>query len=141
MVLAGVLALLLVTSVSVNADVGVSMFTNGSLSSLSLPSACELSLYNSIDCDPGVLVLVTSSYGGSLNNATLTSLVCQSACRTSITQLHDSMAANCGTTAALIPGVPFLTLVNQVWSNWNQTCFTNPTINDNYNSIKTLFPV
>lgn len=135
MVLADVLALLLAASVGVNADAGVSMFTNGSLSSLGLPSACEQSLYNSIDCDPGVSALATSSYGGSLNNATLTSLVCQSACGTSIAQLHGSVAASCGTTAALVPGMPFLALVDQVWSNWNQTCFTDPTTGDNCNGM------
>ncbi|RLL95511.1 hypothetical protein CFD26_104582 [Aspergillus turcosus] len=138
MVLAGVLALLLAASAGVNA--GVTMFTNGSLSSMGLTSACELSLYNSIDCDPGVSALATGSYGGSLNNATLTSLVCQSACGTSIAQLHDSVAASCGTTAALVPGMSFLALVDQVWSNWNQTCFTDPTTGDNCNDVIAAFP-
>lgn len=133
MIFTGVLAVLLAASTGVNADAGVTMFTSGSLSSLGLSSACELSLYNSIDCDPGVSFLATSSYGGSLNNATLTSLVCQSACEKSIAQLHDSVAANCGTNAALVPGMSFLALVDQTWSNWNQTCFTDPTTGDNCN--------
>ncbi|KAF7122739.1 hypothetical protein CNMCM5793_000849 [Aspergillus hiratsukae] len=140
MVLPGVLALLLAASAGVNADAGVTMFPSGSLSSLGLTSACESPLYNSIDCDPGVSALVTSSYGGSLNNATLTSLVCQSTCEASIAQLHDSVAASCGTTAALVPGMPFLALVDQVWSNWNQTCFTDPTTGDNCNDVIAAFP-
>lgn len=135
MIFTGVLALLLAVSAGVNADAGVTMFTDGSLSSLGLSSACELSLYSSIDCDPGLSSLATSSYGGSLDNATLTSLVCQSACGASIAQLHDSVAANCGTTAALVPGISFLALVDQVWSNWNQTCFTDLTTGDNCNGI------
>ena len=79
--------------------------------------------------------LATSSYGGSLNNATLTSLVCQSACEASIAQLHDSVAASCGTTAALVPSMPFLAMVDQIGTNWNQSCFTDPTTGDNCNGI------
>ncbi|KAL4756310.1 LysM peptidoglycan-binding domain-containing protein [Aspergillus foveolatus] len=140
MVLPGVLALLLAASAGVNADAGVTMFPNGSLSSLGLTEACELSLYNSIDCDPGVSALATSSYGGSLNNATLASLVCQATCGTSIAQLHDSVVTSCGTTESLIPGMSFLALVDQVWSNWNQSCLTDPTTGDNCNDIIAAFP-
>ncbi|OQE08182.1 hypothetical protein PENVUL_c010G01802 [Penicillium vulpinum] len=140
MVLPGVLALLLMGFAGVNADAGVAMFINGSLSSLGLTPACELSLYNSIECDPGVSSLATSSYGGSVDNATLTSLVCQSTCGTSIAQLHDSVAASCSTTAELVPGMPFLALVDQVWSNWNATCFTDPTASGNCNDIIAAFP-
>jgi hypothetical protein len=117
------------------------MFSNGSLSSLGLITACELSLYGSIDCDPRVSSLATSSYGGSLDNDTLTSLVCRSACGTSIAQLRDSVETSCGSTAALVPGMTFLALVDQVWSNWNASCFTDPTSGDNCNGISTLFPV
>jgi hypothetical protein len=141
MALPSVLALLLVASAGVSADAEVTMFANGSLSSFGLTTACELSLYDSVDCDPGVSSLATSSYGGSLDNDTLTSLVCQSACGTSIAQLRDSVETSCGSTAELVPGMTFLALVDQVWSNWNSSCFTDPTTGDNCNGISTLFPV
>ncbi|KAJ5874990.1 uncharacterized protein N7529_003420 [Penicillium soppii] len=122
MALPSVLALLLVASAGVSADAEVTMFANGSLSSFGLTTACELSLYNSVDCDPGVSSLATSSYGGSLDNDTLTSLT------------------SCGSTAELVPGMTFLALVDQVWSNWNSSCFTDPTTGDNCNDVIAAFP-
>lgn len=112
---------------------GISMFSNGSLSSFGLTSACEQALYQNILCDDAVSSLSTDTYVGSFDNSTLTALVCDAGCEASIAQLHDAVAAGCGTTAGLVPGLPFLGLVDQLWSNWNQSCFTDPTTGENCN--------
>ncbi|PWY73017.1 hypothetical protein BO70DRAFT_297465 [Aspergillus heteromorphus CBS 117.55] len=112
---------------------GLSMFPNGSLSGLDLSSACEDALSQKIYCDETVSSLITDDYIGSFDNSTLTALVCASSCGSSIAELHESVSASCGTTADLIPGISFLALVDELWSNWNQSCITDPTTGENCN--------
>lgn len=112
---------------------GISMFSNGSLSGFGLTSACEEALYQNIYCDDAVSSLSTDTYVGSFDNSTLTALVCDAGCEATIAQLHDAVAASCGTTAELVPGLPFLGIVDQLWSNWNQSCFTDPITGENCN--------
>ncbi|RDW90003.1 LysM peptidoglycan-binding domain-containing protein [Aspergillus mulundensis] len=121
------------TADAVVASQGVSMFPNGTLSSLGLSSACEDALYQTVDCDSAVSDLITDGYISSSGEAATTALVCAASCEASIAQLHDSVSASCGTSAELIPGMSYLDLVNQLWSNWNQSCFTDPTTGANCN--------
>lgn len=110
------------------------MFSNGSLSSLNLTSACEAALYQTVDCAGEASSLMTSGYVGSLENATETSLVCDAGCEVSVAQLHDAVAASCvGSSANLIDGMPFVDLVDLFWSNWNQSCFVDPATGTNCN--------
>ncbi|OJJ99923.1 carbohydrate-binding module family 50 protein [Aspergillus aculeatus ATCC 16872] len=111
----------------------VSMFPNGTLSGLGLSSTCENALYQTLDCNDAVSLIDTDDYSDSLDNATLTALICASSCEASIAQLHDSVSANCGSSAELIPGMSFLALVDQFWSSWNQSCFVDPTTGENCN--------
>ncbi|KAL4973054.1 hypothetical protein BDW66DRAFT_162375 [Aspergillus desertorum] len=100
---------------TVDSDVtsqSVSMFPNGTLSGLGLSAACEDAL---------------------TGDAATTALVCAASCEASIAQLHDSVSASCGSSAELIPGMSYLDLVNQLWSSWNQSCFTDPTTGVNCN--------
>ncbi|PMD34386.1 carbohydrate-binding module family 50 [Hyaloscypha variabilis F] len=114
---------------------GFSMFPNGTLSSMDLTSACESALYQTVYCDDATSSLMTSSYIGSFDNSTLTALVCDTGCESSIAQLHDSVLASCGEATDLVPGLPFLGLVDMLWSNWNQSCFVDPTTGDNCNDL------
>lgn len=117
---------------------GFPMFPNGSLASLGLDSACETVLYETIYCDDETAELMTSSYLGSLDNATLTSSVCDSGCGTSLAQLHDDVATNCGAGAEFVDGLAYLDLVDMLWSNWNQSCFVDPDSGDNCNGKHSL---
>ncbi|RFU27962.1 hypothetical protein B7463_g8377, partial [Scytalidium lignicola] len=119
---------------------GFSMFANGSLSGLNLTSAYEAALYQTINCDAATSSLMTNGYVGSFRNSTLTSLVCDTGCGNSIKQLHNSVLANCSQTAAMVPGLPFLGLVDLFWSNWNQSCFVDPVTGDNCNDVIAAFP-
>lgn len=120
---------------------GFSMFTNGSLSSLGLASACEAALYETVDCADEAAALMTSGYVGSFENATETALVCDAGCEESVAQLHDAVAGSCvGSSADLIDGLPFIDLVNLFWSNWNQSCFVDPTTETNCNGQSAWVP-
>ena len=74
----------------------------------------------------------------SLNLPVLYDTVCDAGCGSSLVQLHDNVAASCGQTANLIPGLPVLGLVDMLWSNWNQSCFVDPTTGDNCNGKRSL---
>lgn len=113
---------------------GFSMFSNGSLSSLNLTSACEAALYQTVDCADETALLMTSGYVGSIENATETASVCDAGYEASVAQLHDAVATSCvGSSANLMDGMPFVDLVDLFWSNWNQSCFVNPATGTNCN--------
>ncbi|KAG6365631.1 hypothetical protein INS49_007242 [Diaporthe citri] len=121
--------------------VGFSMFPNGTLSSLGLDldSACESALYQTVDCDDATSTLMTDGYIGSFDNATLTASVCAAGCGSSLAQLHADVATSCGEAAKLIDGLPFLSLVDMLWSNWNQSCFYDPATGENCNDVIAAF--
>jgi hypothetical protein len=103
------------------------------LSSLNLTTACETALNQTITCDAAISSLMTNGYVGSFDNSTVTSNVCQAGCGSTIANLHNSVASGCGQTAGLIPGLPFLGIIDMLWSNWNQSCFNDPTTGQNCN--------
>jgi hypothetical protein len=115
---------------------GVSIFPNGSLSNLNLTSNCENLLYQKINCDDSISKLWTRGYVGSFDNSTQTALVCEAGCEASISELHNDVSTSCGDTVGLLPGLPFIGLVDMLWSNWNQSCFVDPTTNKNCNGEK-----
>jgi hypothetical protein len=116
---------------------GLEMFPNGTLSGLGLSTTCENTLYQTINCDGNVSSLVTGDYIGSFDNSTLTSLVCAESCEASISQMHDSVLANCGASAEYVTGMSYLALVDELWSGWNQSCFVDPTTGENCNGTYT----
>lgn len=115
---------------------GVSIFPNGSLSNLNLTTNCENLLYQKINCDDSVSKLWTRGYVGSFDNSTQTTLLCDTGCEASISELRNAVSTSCGNTVGLLPGLPFIGLVDMLWSNWNQSCFTDPTTKENCNSEK-----
>lgn len=131
-----------ITTRSKSTFVGFSMFTNGTLSDLGLDldPTCESVLYQTVDCDDATSTLMTNSYIGSFDNATLTASVCAAGCGNSLAQLHADVATSCSETAELIDGLPFLGLVDMLWSNWNQSCFYDPTTGNNCNEVIAAFP-
>lgn len=112
---------------------GVVMFPSGTLSGLGLPSACENALYQTVDCDDNISSLVTNDYIGSFDNATTMALVCASSCEASIADMYNSVSTSCGSSADLVPGMSYLSLINELWSNWNQSCFVDPTTGQSCN--------
>ncbi|EDN91369.1 hypothetical protein SS1G_00772 [Sclerotinia sclerotiorum 1980 UF-70] len=113
---------------------GFSIFSSGSLSSLNLTSTCEAALYQTVYCDDDTSSLLTDGYVDSFDNSTEEALFCDAGCESSIAKLHDSVLAACGDTEGLLEGLPFLGIVDEFWSNWNQSCFTDPTTGENCNA-------
>ncbi|KJR87858.1 LysM domain protein [Sporothrix schenckii 1099-18] len=121
---------------------GWSVFASGSLVGLGLSSACEAALYQTVKCDDSARnLLAADAYLGSTGNKTLTGLVCEAVCEASIAYVRQSVAAACAVTPHL-PGtnVPFVSVVDRLWSNWNQTCFVDPTTGTNCNDVIAAFP-
>lgn len=115
------------------------MFPTGSLIDLNLTAACESALYQAVYCDDAASSLMTNRYMGSFGNSTKTTQVCDPGCAASIAQLSANVSVSCGETAGLVPGLPFLGLINMFWSNWNQSCFVDPTTGQNCNGKSSLF--
>lgn len=113
--------------------VGFPIFDNETLSGLNLASECEAALGQTVDCADETSSLMTNTYIGSFGNSTLMALVCDSGCEASIAQVHHDVAASCGESAELVPGLPLLGLVDMLWSNWNQSCFVDPETGENCN--------
>jgi hypothetical protein len=119
----------------------ISLFPDGSMSGLGLTPACEAALYLKINCPSAASSLISTSYVGSFNNATLTSQVCAATCGTDIANLHQNISMSCGSTDGLLPGMPFVALVDIFWSNWNQSCFNDPTTGSNCNGENAVLPL
>ncbi|KGO45809.1 Peptidoglycan-binding Lysin subgroup [Penicillium expansum] len=117
----------------------VAFFPNGTLSGLGLSSTCEDALYATVDCDDEISSVMTDGYIGSLDNETLTDLICASTCEASIAELYDSVSTSCGDSAELIAGISYLSLIGQVWSSWNQSCFVDLTTGQNCNDVIAKF--
>lgn len=105
----------------------------GALSDLGLTSACQTALSQPVACDIAIAELVGSSYVGSFNDATTTAAVCRAGCEDSIRQLHVSVSASCG---HIVSAALFVDLIDMLWSNWNQSCFSDPTTGENCNGEK-----
>lgn len=117
---------------------GVTMFPNGTLSGMGLSDACENALYGTVKCDDSISSLVTDDYIGSLGNSTTTAMLCAASCESSIAELYDSVSTSCGDSAELTPGISYLSMINELWSNWNQSCFVDPTTGQNCNGKRSL---
>lgn len=117
---------------------GFSIFSSGSLSSLDLTSACKAALYQTVYCDEDTLSLLTDGYVDGFDNSTQEALFCDAGRESSIAKLHDSVLAGCGDTEGLLDGLSFLGIVDEFWSNWNQSCFTDPTTGENCNGERKL---
>ncbi|KAM0545773.1 hypothetical protein ACHAPJ_011197 [Fusarium lateritium] len=117
---------------------GLSMFPDGSLADSGLPSTCEATLYQSVNCPVEASDLVTDGYIDS-DDPAVTEAVCRTACGNSIGHMRTKVASACGS-EEMIPGMPYVNLVDKFWSSWNLSCFSDPTTGDNCNNIIAAFP-
>ncbi|KAH6645531.1 hypothetical protein BKA67DRAFT_527068 [Truncatella angustata] len=115
---------------------GWSIFSNGSLSTVGLDAACESAMYQTIACDGAASILMTES----TVNSTRTELVCTADCETSIANMASTVAEACVNTPNLATGLPLFGFVDTIWSNWNQSCFTDPETGDNCNDFLAALP-
>ncbi|KAJ4245208.1 hypothetical protein NW762_014078 [Fusarium torreyae] len=117
---------------------GIAMFPEGSLAGSGLPSACEATLYQSVNCPAEASDLATDGYIDS-DDPTVTQAVCRAVCGNSIGHMRSKVASACGS-EEMIPGMPYVNLVDKFWSSWNLSCFSDPKTGDNCNNIIAAFP-
>jgi hypothetical protein len=101
---------------------GLAMFPQGSLTDSGLSSDCEATLYQSINCPNETSGLVATGYMDSDDPAVL-KLVCRKTCGCSIGH-QRSKVASAYDSEEFFPGMSYVSLVDDFWSSWNQTCFT-----------------
>ncbi|KAF5602849.1 uncharacterized protein FSUBG_7489 [Fusarium subglutinans] len=117
---------------------GLSMFPEGSLSSAGLPSVCEATLYQSINCADETAGLAVDGYLDS-DDPAITKLVCRPTCGGAIGHMRTKVASACGT-EEMVPGMSFVHMVDKLWSSWNQTCFTDPKTGKLCHDVIAAFP-
>lgn len=110
---------------------GLAMFPQGYLADRGLSSTCEATLYQSVNCPEEASDLMTDGYIDSGDPA-VPKLVCGKVCGGSIGHMRTKVASACGA-EELVPGMSYVSLVDQFWSSWNQSCFSDPKTGENCN--------
>ncbi|KAI7762473.1 hypothetical protein LZL87_008819 [Fusarium oxysporum] len=104
---------------------GIVMFPQGYLADRGLPSTCEATLYQSVNCPEEAGDLMSYGYLDS-DDPAVTKLVCRQVCGSSIGHMRTKVASACGS-EELIPGMPY-------------SCFTDPKTGDNCKDVIAAFP-
>ncbi|UZP46436.1 hypothetical protein NXS19_014248 [Fusarium pseudograminearum] len=117
---------------------GLTMFRQGSLSGAKLPTVCEATLYQSINCADETAGLAANGYLDS-DDPAVTKLVCRSTCGGAIGHMRTKVASACGD-EEMVPGMTFVYMVDKLWSSWNQTCFTDPKTGKFCHDVILAFP-
>ncbi|KAI6747886.1 hypothetical protein FGRA07_09493 [Fusarium graminearum] len=133
----GVLAGVAIVTRLVDAS-GLTMFRQGSLSGAGLPSVCEATLYQTMNCADQTADLAVNGYLDS-DDPAVTKLVCRAACGGAIGHMRTKIASACGD-EEMVPGMSFVYMVNNLWSNWNQACFTDPKTGEFCHDVIAAFP-
>ena len=90
--------------------------------SANLTQSCQDALYAALECDSYVSKLGRPVWHGSLDNTSLTDTVCSTECGQSLSTFHDNVVAQCGADATIAQGIPALSVIDSVWTGWNETC-------------------
>ncbi|KAF5570185.1 hypothetical protein FPHYL_1461 [Fusarium phyllophilum] len=117
---------------------GIAMFPQGYLADRGISSACEATLYQSVNCPQEASYLMSDGYIDS-DDQSVVELVCRQVCGSSIGHMRTKVASACGS-AELTPGMPYVSLVDKFWSSWNQSCFTDPKTGNNCQAVIAAFP-
>ncbi|KAI0383271.1 hypothetical protein F5Y04DRAFT_278977 [Hypomontagnella monticulosa] len=101
---------------------GFQLAQTGQFSGLGLASACEQTLYQTINCDAYVADLGQKVYHGSLGNDSLTDSVCADTCQTALATARTNISDTCASTPNLFEGYPVSALIDSIQTGWNETC-------------------
>ena len=91
-------------------------------------------MYQTVKCYNQTASLAIGYHGGFDDKNTI-DLVCDSSCGLSLSYIHNSIEAACKDTLDLIPGIPLITTIDNIWSGWNDTCLIDLSIGDYCNSM------
>ncbi|CAG8905451.1 unnamed protein product [Penicillium egyptiacum] len=112
---------------------GWSIYSSTSLEEIDLPDACKTSLTAKIKCDTYLGSMMSRSWHGSLNNDTLTDLVCDTSCGESLSEWFTVVQNNCG--GYNISGSPPELYGGRIWAGYNETCSKDKDTDEYCNDI------
>jgi hypothetical protein len=110
---------------------GFAMFPQGSMANRGLSSSCEATLYQTVKC-PDEASNLAAPGNTIVDDAALLESVCRKTCGGSIGHQSSKVALACGT-EEFFPGMTYVSLIDDLWSSWNKTCFTDPKTGKNCN--------
>ncbi|CAG8018440.1 unnamed protein product [Penicillium nalgiovense] len=99
---------------------GFSIYSSDSLEKIDLPDTCKTSLAADIKCETYLENMMSRKWHGSLNNDTLTDLVCDTSCGESLSEWFGAVQNNCG--GYNISGSPPELYGGRIWAGYNETC-------------------
>jgi hypothetical protein len=101
---------------------GFPLVPKNSFQGSGLDNACEQVLYQTVNCDSTVATLGEKVYHHGLNNTTLALDVCSPLCENSLKVLQRRIRGACAKTPDIAPGYPVLSLIDSLYTGWNETC-------------------
>jgi hypothetical protein len=99
---------------------GFSIYSSDSLEKIDLPDTCKTSLAANIKCETYLENMMSRKWHGSLNNGTLTDLVCDTSCGESLSEWFGAVQNNCG--GYNFSGSPPELYGGRIWAGYNETC-------------------
>jgi len=106
---------------------------NSTFLDVTLGEGCISALSSSIECLDYVKLFTQPTYRGSLNNDTLTDLICATGCSASLKSWFDSVAVNCE--GKLLNNALPTKFGGYIWAGFNETCLKDPVTGDYCNGM------
>ncbi|KAJ6007783.1 hypothetical protein N7540_011759 [Penicillium herquei] len=112
---------------------GFSIYSGTTLDALDLSQSCKTSMMAPIKCDDFLGTIMAPGYHGSLNNDTLTELVCDSTCGENIKDWFETVQQDCA--GYNISGAAPELYGGRMWAAYNETCSKDPSSGKYCNAI------
>lgn len=116
-----------------NKTIGAEQFPGFQLYDLAdldgLTATCATALTQTIHCADYFLLYQSPMVGRPIGNTTVTDLLCDSSCGTSLKSWFDNVASNCAN-QTIGGDTPPTLLGGYIWEGYNQTCLKDPTTGD-----------
>lgn len=122
---------------------GFHIYTSGDLDGIIQPLSgdCKTALTQRIDCHSYVETFGRLRYYGSLDNSTLTSLVCDIRCGESLQSWVNNVEAECGPAATFDDGSLLTLIGGRMLSAYRQTCLKDAnSVGIRFISVTTVNP-
>lgn len=114
---------------------GFQLAPSNSLEGIGLSRTCEDVLYQSINCESTVHGLGTKTYHTGLGSNELMAEVCNSRCETALRTARRRIAGACKSSPNIMPGYPVLSMIDEVYTGWNETCLRDKTSSKYCNGV------
>jgi hypothetical protein len=100
--------------------IGFKLYDTDDLLQAGVPTACQTALGSTIKCSGELVGWQNSRYFGLLGNTSLTDMVCDTGCGTSLKTWFDTVSINCR--GYNITGAHPTLFGGTIWQGYNETC-------------------